>query len=140
MSRSTGRRAARPSLFKGSFNRLFDKELSRALYFEGGTDEYDDDGKLILTEPGSANIFDEYEETELTQQSYVLSGVTHTGGFTFDYGVGYSTGKREEPFDNEVGFTKQLQSNLFGYDTSGRFPRPEPDRGGHRGDRKPERL
>jgi hypothetical protein len=38
--------------FKGSFNRLFDKELSRALYFEGGTDEYDDDGKLILDRAG----------------------------------------------------------------------------------------
>jgi TonB-dependent receptor len=110
--------------FKGSFNRLFDKELSRALYFEGGTDEYDDDGKLVLDEPGSANIFNQYEETILTQQSYVLNGVTRTGGFTFDYGVGYSTGKREEPFDNEVAFTKQLDSNLFGYDFSGRFPRP----------------
>jgi TonB-dependent receptor len=111
-------------VFRGSFNRLYDKELSRAIYFEGGTDEYDDDGKLILTEPGSANIFDEYEETELTQQSYVLRGVTHSGALTLDYGLGYSTGKREEPNDYEVGFTKQLQSNLFGYDTSGRFPVP----------------
>lgn len=110
--------------FKGSFNRLFDKELSHALYFEGGTDEYDDDGHLILDEPGSANIFNQYEETELTQQSYVLNGVTRTGGFTFDYGVGYSTGKREEPFDNEVAFTKELDSNLFDYDFSGNFPRP----------------
>jgi len=110
--------------FKGSFNRLFDKELSRALYFEGGTEDYDDDGKLILTEPGSVNIFNQYEETELTQQSYVLSGVTRTGGFTFDYGLGYSTGKREEPFDNEVAFTKEVDSNLFGYDFSGKFPRP----------------
>lgn len=110
--------------FKGSFNRLFDKELSRAQYFEGGTDEYDDDGLLILTEPGSVNIFNQYEETELTQQAYVLNGVTRTGGFTFDYGVGYSTAKREEPFDNEVAFTKELDSNLFGYDFSGRFPVP----------------
>jgi TonB-dependent receptor len=110
--------------FKGSYNRLYDKELSRALYFEGGTDEYDDNGKLIRSEPGSANIFNQYEETELTQQSYVLNGVTRTAGFTFDYGIGYSTGKREEPFDNEVAFTKQLSSNLFGYDFSGRFPRP----------------
>jgi TonB-dependent receptor len=110
--------------FKGSFNRLFDKELSRALYFEGGTDEYDDDGKLIRTEPGTANIFNQYEETELTQQSYVLSGITRTGGFTLDYGIGYSTGKREEPFDNEVAFTRELDSNLFGYDFSGRFPIP----------------
>jgi len=110
--------------FKGSFNRLFDKELSHALYFEGGTEDYDDDGNLILTEPGSANIFNQYEETELTQQSYVLSGVTRTGGFTLDYGVGYSTGKREEPFDNEVAFTKTLDTNLFDYDFSGRFPRP----------------
>jgi len=38
--------------FKGSYNRLYDQELSRALYFEAGTDEYDDDGALILTEPG----------------------------------------------------------------------------------------
>ncbi len=111
-------------VFKGSFNRLFDKELSRALYFEGGTDEYDDDGKLIRTEPGAANIFNQYEETELTQQSYVLSGITRTGGFTLDYGIGYSTGKREEPFDNEVAFTRELDSNLFGYDFSGRFPVP----------------
>lgn len=110
--------------FKGSFNRLYDKELSRALYFEGGTDEYDDDGNLILTEPGSANIFNQYEETELTQQAYVLSGVTRSGSFTFDYGVGYSTGKREEPFDNEVAFTRELESNLFDYDFSGKFPRP----------------
>lgn len=110
--------------FKGSFNRLFDKELSRALYFEGGTDEYADDGNLIRTEPGTANIFNQYEETELTQQSYVLSGITRTGGFTLDYGIGYSTGKREEPFDNEVAFTRELDSNLFGYDFSGRFPIP----------------
>ncbi|MEH6757826.1 MAG: TonB-dependent receptor [Parasphingorhabdus sp.] len=110
--------------FKGSFNRLFDKELSRALYFEGGTEDYDDDGNLILTEPGTANVFNQYEETELTQQSYVLNGVTRTGAFTFDYGIGYSTGKREEPFDNEIAFTKELDSNLFGYDFSGRFPRP----------------
>lgn len=110
--------------FKGSFNRLYDKELSRALYFEGGTDEYDDDGKLILTEPGRANIFNQYEETELTQQAYVLNGVTRTGGFTLDYGVGYSTAKRDEPFDNEVAFTKTLESNLFGYDFTGRLPRP----------------
>lgn len=110
--------------FKGSFNRLFDKELSRAQYFEGGTEDYDDNGMLILSEPGSVNIFNQYEETELTQQSYVLSGVTRNGGFTFDYGLGYSTGKREEPFDNEVAFTKQLDSNLFGYDFSGKFPRP----------------
>jgi len=110
--------------FKGSFNRLFDKELSRAQYFEAGTDEYDDDGNLILTEPGSVNIFNQYEETELTQQAYVLNGVTRTGGFTFDYGVGYSTAKREEPFDNEVAFTKALESNLLDYDFSGRFPQP----------------
>lgn len=111
-------------VFKGSFNRLFDKELSRAQYFEGGTEDYDDAGTLLLTEPGSVNIFNQYEETELTQQSYVLNGVTRTGAFTFDYGIGYSTAKREEPFDNEVAFTKQLDSNLFGYDFSGRFPKP----------------
>lgn len=110
--------------FKGSFNRLYDKELSRALYYEGGTDEYGDDGRLILTEPGSVNIFNQYEETELTQQAYVLNGVTRTGGFTFDYGIGYSTAKREEPFDNEVAFTKELDSNLFDYDFSGKFPQP----------------
>ncbi|WEK46426.1 MAG: TonB-dependent receptor [Candidatus Andeanibacterium colombiense] len=110
--------------FKGSYNRLHDKELSHALYFEGGTDEYDDDGNLILTEPGTANIFNQYEETILTQQSYVLSGITHTGGFTFEYGAGYSAGKRTEPFDNEVAFTKQLESNLFDYDFSGKFPVP----------------
>jgi TonB-dependent receptor len=110
--------------FKGSYNRLFDKELSHALYFEAGTDEYDDDGNLILSEPGTANIFNQYEETELTQQSYVLSGKSRAGAVTFDYGVGYSTGKREEPFDNEVAFTKELESNLLGYDYSGRFPIP----------------
>jgi len=111
-------------VFKASFNRLYDKELSNALYFEGGTDEYDDDGQLILTEPGSVNIFNQYEETELTQNSYVLNGKTRTGGFTLEYGAGYSTAKREEPFDNEVAFTKELDSNLFGYDFSGRFPQP----------------
>lgn len=109
-------------VFKASFNRLYDKELSNALNFEGGTDEYDDDGQLILTEPGSVNIFNQYEETELTQNSYVLNGTTRTGGFTLEYGAGYSTAKREEPFDNEVAFTKELDSNLFGYDFSGRFP------------------
>ena len=40
--------------FKGSYNRLHDKELSHALYFEGGTDEYDDDGNLI--EPQSSDV------------------------------------------------------------------------------------
>ncbi|MFC4254840.1 TonB-dependent receptor [Croceibacterium xixiisoli] len=110
--------------FKGSFNRLFDQELSNALYFEGGTEDYDDAGQLILTEPGSANIFNQYEETILTQQSYVLSGVTRSGAVTLDYGLGYSTGKREEPFDNEVAFTKSLDSNLFDYDFSGAFPVP----------------
>ncbi len=112
--------------FRGSFNRLYDKELSRGLYFEGGTDEYDDDGRLI---PHRAWQRQRVRRicpgvTELTQQSYVLSGVTHAGAFTFNYGLGYSTGKREEPNDYEVGFTKQLESNLFDYDTSGRFPVP----------------
>ncbi len=111
-------------IFKGNFNRLFDKELSRAMYFEAGTDEYDDGGNLVLTEPGSVNLFNQYEETELTQQAYVLKGLTRDGGFTFDYGVGYSTAKREEPFDNEVAFTKDLESNLLDYDVSGRFPQP----------------
>ncbi len=110
--------------FKGSFNRLFDKELSRAMYFEAGTDEYADGGNLVLTEPGSVNLFNQYEETELTQQAYVLKGVTRDGGLTFDYGVGYSTAKREEPFDNEVAFTKELESNLLDYDFSGRFLQP----------------
>lgn len=110
--------------FKASYNRLYDKELSHALYFEAGTDEYDNDGNLIMDEPGSVNIFNQYEETILTQQSYVLSGVTRTGGFTFDYGIGYATGKREEPFDNEVAFTKELDSNLLDYDFSGAFPVP----------------
>ncbi|WP_129790816.1 TonB-dependent receptor [Sphingosinicella sp. CPCC 101087] len=109
---------------KASYNRLYDKELSHALYFEAGTDEYDDEGNLILSEPGSANIFNQYEETILTQQSYVLSGVTRTGAFTFGYGIGYATGKREEPFDNEVAFTRQLDSNLLDYDFSGNFPVP----------------
>ncbi|RZL77790.1 MAG: hypothetical protein EOP66_08595, partial [Sphingomonas sp.] len=77
-------------VFKGSYNRLYDKELSRAIYYEGGTEDYDDAGRLILTEPGSVNIFDEYEETKLTQQSYVLNGTTNTGAFKLDYGVGYS--------------------------------------------------
>ena len=110
--------------FKGSFNRLYDQELSRALYFEAGTDEYDDDGALILTEPGTASIFNQYEETELTQQSYVLSGVTHSGAFTYEYGLGFSTGVRNEPFDNEVAFQVELDSNLLDYDLSGDFPRP----------------
>jgi TonB-dependent receptor len=110
--------------FKGSYNRLYDQELSREIYFEGGTDEYDGAGKLILTEPGSAEIFNQYEETELTQQSYVLTGKTRKGAFTFDYGLGYSAGVRNEPFDNEVAFKVDLDSNLFGYDFSGKFPRP----------------
>lgn len=111
-------------VFKASFNRLYDKELSNALYFEGGTDEYDGDGQLILTQPGSVNIFNQYEETELTQNSYVLNGTTRAGAFTLEYGAGYSNAKREEPFDNEVAFTKELDSNLFGYDFSGCFPQP----------------
>ncbi len=110
--------------FKGSYNRLYDQELSRALYFEAGTDEYDDGGALILTEPGTASIFNQYEETELTQQSYVLSGVTHAGPFTYEYGLGFSSGVRNEPFDNEVAFEVELDSNLLDYDRSGDFPRP----------------
>lgn len=110
--------------FKASYNRLYDQELSRAIYFQAGTDEYDGDGALILTEPGTASIFNQYEETELTQQSYVLSGKTEHGAFTFDYGLGYSTGVRNEPFDNEVAFQVELDSNLLAYDFSGRFPRP----------------
>ncbi len=109
--------------FKGSYNRLYDQELSREIYFEGGTDEYDD-GKLILTEQGNAQIFNQYEETELTQQSYVLTGKTRSGAFTFDYGLGHSAGVRNEPFDNEVAFKVDLDSNLFGYDVSGKFPQP----------------
>lgn len=109
--------------FKGSYNRLYDQELSRELYFEGGTEDYED-GKLILTEPGHAEIFNQYEETELTQQSYVLTGKTLKGAFTFDYGLGYAAGVRNEPFDNEVAFAVDLDSNLFGYDFSGKFPRP----------------
>jgi TonB-dependent receptor len=109
---------------KASYNRLHDQELSHALYFEAGTDEYDDDGDLVMDEPGSANIFNQYEETILTQQSYVLDGVTRAGAFTFDYGVGYSTAKRVEPFDNEVAFTRELESNLLDYDFSGAFPLP----------------
>lgn len=111
-------------VFKASYNRLNDNELSRALYFEAGSDEYDDDGVLIQSEPGSANIFNQYEETTLTQESYVLDGVTHSGAFTFDYGIGFSSGKRVEPFDNEVGFTRTLESNLLAYDYSGKFPTP----------------
>lgn len=109
--------------FKGSYNRLYDQELSREIYFEGGTDEYDD-GKLILTEQGNAQIFNQYEETELTQQSYVLTGKTRRGPFTFDYGLGYSAGVRNEPFDNEVAFKVDLDSNLFGYHLTGNFPQP----------------
>ncbi len=109
--------------FKGSYNRLYDQELSREIYFEGGTEDYED-GKLILTERGNAQIFDQYEETELTQQSYVLAGKTRAGAFTFDYGLGYSAGVRNEPFDNEVAFKVDLDSNLFGYDFTGKFPQP----------------
>lgn len=110
--------------FKASYNRLYDQELSRAIYYEAGTDEYDDDGRLILTEPGTASIFNQYEETELTQQSYVLSGKTEKGAFTFDYGLGYSAGVRNEPFDNEVAFEVELDSNLLAYDFTGAFPQP----------------
>lgn len=111
-------------VFKASYNRLFDQESSRALYFEGGTEDYDDEGLLILTEPGTANIFNQYEETILTQQVYTLSGMTVKGPFIFDYSLGYSTAKREEPFDNEVAFQIDLESNLFDYDVSGDFPIP----------------
>jgi hypothetical protein len=76
----------------------------------------------------------------LTQQSYVLNGVTRTGGFTFDYGLGYSTGKREEPFDNEVAFTK---SNWTAICSAMIFPAASPaesERGRYRRHRQPERL
>lgn len=109
--------------FKASFNRLYDKEQSRAFYLEAGTDEYDD-GRLILTEPGTANIFNQYEETELTQHAYVLSGQTRRGPLTFDYSLGFSEAIREEPFDNEVAFQAELESNLMGYVQDGRFPIP----------------
>lgn len=110
--------------FKASFNRLYDQEQSRALYFEAGTDEYDDNGDLITTEPGTANIFNQYEETELTQHAYILSGETRQGALTWDYSLGYSEAIREEPFDNEVAFTKELESSLMGYTRNGSFPVP----------------
>lgn len=111
-------------VFKASYNRLYDKELSHALYFEGGTEDYDDDGMLIMSEPGTANIFNQYEETELTQEVYWLGGTTFRGPFEFEYGVGYSSALREEPFDNEVAFEYELESNLFDYDQSSSFPIP----------------
>lgn len=111
-------------VFRASFNRLYDREQSRALYFEAGTDEYDGDGDLITTEPGSANIFNQYEETELTQHAYVLSGQTRAGAATFDYSLGYSEAIREEPFDNEVAFSVELESNLMGYTYENGFPIP----------------
>lgn len=107
---------------KASFNRLYDAEQSRALYFEAGTDEYDEDGLLILDEPGTANLFNQYEETELTQHAYVIDGQTRANAFTFDYSLGYSEAIREEPFDNEVAFTAELESNLLGYSDDGDFP------------------
>lgn len=110
--------------FKASYNRLYDQEQSRAFYLEAGTDEYDDNGELITTEPGTANIFNQYEETDLTQQAYVLSGQTRSGAFTFDYSLGYSEAIREEPFDNEIAFQAELESNLMGYTQVGGFPIP----------------
>lgn len=109
--------------FRASFNRLYDEEQSRALYFEAGTDEYED-GALVLTEPGTANIFNQYEETELTQHAYVLDGQTRRNAFTFDYSLGYSEAIREEPFDNEVAFEVELESNLMAYARHGDFPVP----------------
>lgn len=109
---------------KASYNRLYDQEQSRALYFEGGTDEYDGDGKLILTEGGTANLFNQYEETELTQHAYVFSGTTHKGPFSFAYSLGYSEAIRGEPFDNEIAFAVDLESNLFGYTYQNGFPVP----------------
>lgn len=110
--------------FKASYNRLYDQEQSRAFYLQAGTDEYDDDDRLITTEPGTANIFNQYEETELTQQAYVLSGQTRRGALTFDYSLGYSEAIREEPFDNEIAFQAELESNLMGYTQTGGFPIP----------------
>lgn len=110
--------------FKASYNRLYDKEQSRAFYLQAGTDEYDDDGDLILTEPGTANIFNQYEETELTQQAYVLRGQTRAGALTFDYSLGFSEALREEPFDNEVAFQAELENNLLGYTQQNGFPIP----------------
>lgn len=110
--------------FRASYNRLYDQEQSRAFFLQAGTDEYDDDGLLILTEPGTANIFNQFEETELTQQAYVLNGQTRQGALTFDYSLGYSEAVREEPFDNEVAFEAELESNLLGYTDVGGFPIP----------------
>lgn len=110
--------------FKASYNRLYDEEQSRAFYLEAGTDEYDDAGALILTEPGTANIFNQYEETDLTQQAYVLRGQTRSGALTFDYSLGFSEAIREEPFDNEVAFQAELESNLLGYTQQSGFPIP----------------
>src|SRR5262249_3402757 len=78
----------------------------------------------ITDEPGTANIFNQYEETELTQHAYVLSGQTRAGAATFDYSLGYSEAMREEPFDNEVAFSVELESNLMGYTEEGGFPIP----------------
>lgn len=46
---------ATPLTFKASYDRLYDEELSRALYYQAGSDEYDDAGRLVLTEPGTAS-------------------------------------------------------------------------------------
>jgi TonB-dependent receptor len=103
--------------FKASYNKLFDTEVNTGVFFEG-TDEYDEDGNLLLDEGGTVLLYGEFEETEWTQNAYVFDGTTYAGAFVFDYGIGYSEASQNEPNDYEVTFETDVDSNLLDYSGS----------------------
>lgn len=111
--------------FKASYNKLFDVELNRGVFF-AGSDDYDDTGNLVLDQGGEVILYGEYEETDWQQHSFVLDGVTHADAFTYEYGLGYSEANQSEPNDYEVEFAKELDSSMLEYgSTLGKYPFPQ---------------
>ncbi len=109
---------------KGSYNRLIDIETNRGLVFEGA-DEYDDAGNLLLDQGGTVALYGEYEETEWEQNSLVFQGETYSGPFLFEYGLGYSYARQDEPNDYEVTFETDVDSSLLDYSgSSAKYPFP----------------
>lgn len=110
--------------FRASRNTLTDEETNRGIFFQG-SDEYDDNGNLILTDGGTVIIYGEFEETEWEQSAYVFEGATSAGAFTFEYGVGYSEATQNEPNDFEVSFETDVASSLLDYSAaSPTYPYP----------------
>lgn len=111
--------------FKGSYNRLFDTELDRGIFFVGDDDELYQGGMLEPEGGYTARIIGEHEETVFRSQSYNLLGETQHGDWRFDYSAGYSEGIRDEPNDYELSFEKPMVTNPILWDRSdSEFPTP----------------